>query len=54
LGLSLEDVEGWRWTATIHPDDVAGIVDKWRTCLTSGEIFEYEPACDWLHRKVSC
>jgi len=20
----------------------SGIVDKWRTCLTSGEIFEYE------------
>jgi hypothetical protein len=26
----LEDIEGWNWTAFIHPDDVAGIVEKWR------------------------
>ncbi len=42
LGVSLEDVEGWKWTASVHPDDVAGIVDKWRACVASGEIFEYE------------
>ena len=42
LGVSLEDVEGWKWTASIHPDDVTGIVEKWRACLASGEIFEYE------------
>jgi PAS domain S-box-containing protein len=42
LGVSLDDVEGWKWTASVHPDDVAGIVDKWRACLASGEIFEYE------------
>jgi hypothetical protein len=23
-------MEGWNWTAFIHPDDVAGIVEKWR------------------------
>src|ERR1700720_4153238 len=22
LGLTLEDVQGWRWTAAIHPEDV--------------------------------
>ena len=42
LGVSLDDVEGWKWTNSVHPDDVAGIVDKWRACLASGEIFEYE------------
>src|SRR5262249_47522114 len=42
LGCSLVDVEGWNWTAWIHPDDLNGIVDKWRACLASGELFEYE------------
>jgi PAS domain-containing protein len=23
VGLSLEDLSGWKWTATIHPEDVA-------------------------------
>ena len=60
LGVPLEDVEGWKWTASVHPDDVAGIVDKWRACLASGEIFEYETRVRradgeyrrMLHRKV--
>ena len=60
LGCSLVDVEGWKWTAWIHPDDLRGIVDNWRACLASGEIFEYETRvrrCDgqyrWMfHRKV--
>lgn len=30
VGLSLEDLQGWKWTAAIHPEDVAGIVEKWR------------------------
>jgi len=38
----LEDVDGWKWTAWIHPDDVTGIVDKWRACLAVGKFFEYE------------
>jgi PAS domain S-box-containing protein len=42
LGCSLSDVEGWKWTTWIHPDDLQGILDKWRACLASGEIFEYE------------
>ncbi len=60
LGVSLDDVEGWKWTNSVHPDDVAGIVDKWRACLASGEIFEYETRVRradgeyrrMLHRKV--
>ena len=42
VGVPMDQLEGWKWTASIHPDDVAGIVDKWRACLVSGEIFEYE------------
>src|SRR3984885_1038392 len=42
LGLSLEDLCGWRWTRAIHPDDVEQIVDKWRSSLATGEPFESE------------
>jgi formate hydrogenlyase transcriptional activator len=42
VGRSLEDLQGWKWTDTIHPDDVEGIVAKWRASLASGEPFLYE------------
>jgi len=42
LGKSLEDVCGWHWTESVHPEDVAGIVQKWRAALASGEPFEAE------------
>jgi len=60
MGCSLSDVEGWKWTSWIHPDDLPGIVDKWRACVASGEIFEQETRVRrsdgqyrWMfHRKV--
>jgi PAS domain S-box-containing protein len=60
LGATLDDVTGWKWTAFVHPEDVEGIVAKWRACLATGEIFEYETrVCRgngeyrWMfHRKV--
>jgi formate hydrogenlyase transcriptional activator len=60
LGATLEQVSGWNWTAFIHPEDVEGIVAKWRACLASGEVFEYETRVRradgeyrWMfHRKV--
>src|ERR1700740_187916 len=42
LGRSLEDMQGWKWTASIYPDDVEGIVEKWRASLASGEPFLHE------------
>jgi PAS domain S-box-containing protein len=42
VGRSLEDLRGWGWTATIHPEDVEGTVDKWRASLASGEPFSHE------------
>src|SRR5271163_4518263 len=42
LGATLDEVAGWNWTTFIHPEDVDGVVAKWRACLESGEIFEYE------------
>jgi PAS domain S-box-containing protein len=60
LGATLEQVSGWNWTAFIHPEDLDGIVSKWRACLATGEIFEYETRVRradgeyrWMfHRKV--
>jgi PAS domain S-box-containing protein len=60
LGATLDDVAGWKWTAFIHPEDVDGIVARWRACLATGEIFEYETRVRrangdyrWMfHRKV--
>jgi len=42
VGRRLEDLEGWKWTECIHPDDVEGIVHKWRASLASGEPFLHE------------
>jgi PAS domain S-box-containing protein len=42
VGLPLEAVQGWNWTNSIHPDDLAGILEKWRGCLASGEVFHHE------------
>jgi PAS domain S-box-containing protein len=60
LGVPLDKVTGWNWTAFIHPEDLEGIVAKWRACLVSGHIFEYETRVRsangeyrWMfHRKV--
>jgi PAS domain S-box-containing protein len=42
VGLSLQDLEGWNWTAAIHSADVEGIVEMWRASLATGEPFLYE------------
>jgi PAS domain-containing protein len=41
-GKSLGELCGWRWTDSVHPEDVAGIIQKWQTSLESGELFEAE------------
>ena len=60
LGVTLDKVAGWNWTAFIHPDDLDGIVATWRDSLATGKIFEYETRVRradgeyrWMfHRKV--
>ena len=42
LGLPLTDLLGWRWTSTIHPEDVEELVAKWRAAIESGETFVAE------------
>jgi len=60
FGKSLEEVCGWRWTEPVHPEDVAGLVQKWRAALANGEPLEVEARVRradgtyhaFLHRKV--
>jgi PAS domain S-box-containing protein len=60
VGLSLDDICGWRWTNVIHPEDVEDEVGKWRSSLATGEPFEAEARVRradgeyrrHLHRKV--
>ena len=42
VGRPLEDLQGWKWAAFIHPEDVEGMVEKWRGSLASGEPFLHE------------
>ncbi len=35
-GLPAEQVKGWGWQVTIHPDDVERLVDRWKLSVASG------------------
>ena len=60
LGVSLDEVAGWNWTVFIHPDDVEGILTKWRASLATRDKKEHETRVReangdyrWMfHRKV--
>src|SRR5713226_6019597 len=41
-GLSDEQAREWGWTVALHPDDLNGLVDYWRSVLVSGEPGEIE------------
>jgi PAS domain S-box-containing protein len=41
-GLSLEQAQGWGWTATVYPDDLAALVSCWQSILLTGTPGEYE------------
>ncbi|MDR3465560.1 MAG: PAS domain S-box protein [Xanthobacteraceae bacterium] len=41
-GLSAEEARGWGWGSAIHPDDVKGVAEYWRTCPVSGQRLDME------------
>src|SRR5713226_10577711 len=41
-GLSAEQAREWGWTAAVHPDDLSGLVEYWRSVLAAGEPGEIE------------
>jgi len=61
VGLPLEDLLGWKWTAAIHSEDVESMVNRWRSSIASGEAFLHEARTRradgeyrWMmHRKVA-
>ena len=42
LGLPLEEISGWGWTKTVHPDDIEEVLAKCRAALETGESFMAE------------
>src|SRR6202035_3986401 len=41
-GFSVEQARDWGWTVALHPDDLKGLVDYWRSVLASREPGEIE------------
>lgn len=37
VGRSFEEISGWGWTKTIHPDDIEGVLAMWRGAVATGE-----------------
>jgi PAS domain S-box-containing protein len=42
VGLPLEQLRGWGWTAAVHPNDLGGLTAAWRAILASGKSGEAE------------
>ncbi len=42
MGLSLEQAQGWGWTAVVHPDDFARMAGVWQVLLESAAAGETE------------
>ena len=40
-GRTVEELQGWGWTAAIHPEDTSRLVEEWRAALARGESFTY-------------
>ncbi len=41
-GLSLEQMRGWGWELSFHPDDVVESKRRWKQAVGTGEPFEFE------------
>ena len=41
-GCSLQQLSGWVWQTTIHPDDVAKFIDEWTVALAGGGSLQTE------------
>jgi PAS domain S-box-containing protein len=41
-GVSQKQVQGWGWTARLHPDDLESLMSAWNAALASGETASHE------------
>lgn len=42
VGLPLEELQGWGWTAAVHPDDLTALIETWRSTMSVGKPTESE------------
>ena len=40
IGLSLDDLQGSEWINVLHPDERAGVADRWRIAVETGTVYE--------------
>src|SRR5512139_1253178 len=54
LGKTLEEMQGWAWAETLHPDDRQRSIDNWATAFTTGaeyyEEYRIRRAADGQYR----
>jgi PAS domain S-box-containing protein len=56
-GLTMEQAQGWGWTAAIHPDDLSRLMDRWREVRASempGEVEVRKRRFDGEYRWFLC
>ena len=41
-GLTAEQLRGWDWHPTIHPDDLSRCLELWSRSVATGELYEIE------------
>ena len=42
VGKPAEELHGWRWTSSVHPDDIGVLLEKWRESVVTGNPLEIE------------
>jgi two-component system sensor histidine kinase/response regulator len=42
VGRPMEERQGWGWERGIHPDDLPGVIERWRAATATGESVEIE------------
>jgi PAS domain-containing protein len=52
LGVTLDELSGWKWRAFVHREDAEGTVAKWRACVEMGENFEFETGVRGANGKI--
>jgi PAS domain S-box-containing protein len=42
VGKPVDELQGWRWTSCVHPDDIGLLLEKWRESIATGNPLEIE------------
>jgi PAS domain S-box-containing protein len=61
VGKPVEELYGWEWTSSVHPDDIGVLLEKWRESIATGDPLETEARvrradgefCWMLHQKIA-